>query len=85
MRFVALCIFVNGSNRKQRTKINSSYRSWLEILFGVPNGSILELSLFNIFLIDWFLMIEDTEIASYANDNTPYISADNIDEVMKSL
>ena len=30
-------------------------------------------------------MIEDTEIASYANDNTPYISADNIDEVMKSL
>ena len=24
------------SNRKQRTKINSSYSSWLEILFGVP-------------------------------------------------
>ena len=26
------------SNRKQRTKINSSYSSWLEIIFGVPQG-----------------------------------------------
>ena len=29
------------SNRKQRTKINESYSSWEEILFGVPQGSIL--------------------------------------------
>ena len=28
------------SNRKQRTKINSSYNSWHEIIFGVPQGSI---------------------------------------------
>ena len=28
------------SNRKQRTKINSAYSSWEEILFGVPQGSI---------------------------------------------
>ena len=28
------------SNRKQRTKINESYSSWEEILFGVPQGSI---------------------------------------------
>ena len=29
------------SNRKQRTKINLTYSSWEEILFGVPQGSIL--------------------------------------------
>ena len=29
------------SNRKQRTKINSDFSSWEEILFGVPQGSIL--------------------------------------------
>ena len=29
------------SNRKQRTKINTEYSSWEEILFGVPQGSIL--------------------------------------------
>ena len=26
------------SNRKQRTKINSTYSSFLEIIFGVPQG-----------------------------------------------
>ena len=32
-----------------------------------------------------FFIIEDTDTASYADDNTPYISADNIDGVIKSL
>ena len=73
------------SNRKQRTKLNSSYSSLLEITFGFPQGSILGPLLFNIFLIDLFFIIEDTDIASYADDNTPYVIADNIDGVIKSL
>ena len=62
------------SNRKQRTKINSSYSSLLEIIFGVPQGLILGSLLFNIFLIDLFFIIEDTDIARYPDDNTPYVS-----------
>ena len=57
-------------SRKQQTKINSSNSSLLEILFGVPQGSIVGPQLFNIFLIDLFFIIEDTDIASYTNGNT---------------
>ena len=73
------------SNRKQRTKINSTYGNLLEIIFGVPQGSILGPLLFNIFLIDLFFIIEDTGIASYADDNTQHVIADNIDGIIKSL
>ena len=73
------------SNRKQQTKINSTYSSLLEIIFEVPQGSILGPLLFNICLIDLFFIIEDIDIASYADDNTPYVIADNIDGVIKSL
>ena len=58
------------SNRKQWTKINSLYSSLLEIIFEVPQGSILGHLLFNIFLIDLFLIIKDTDIASYDDDST---------------
>ena len=73
------------SNRKQRTKINATYSSWEEILFGVPQGSILSPSLFNIFLCDLFWMVCEPDFVSYANDNKPHILGDSIDDIIKSL
>ena len=72
-------------NRMQRTKINSEYSSWGKIMFGVPQGSILGPLLFNIFLCDLFLIMENIDIASYADDNTPYTTGNSIEEIIQKL
>ena len=73
------------SKRQQRTKINQSYSSWENILFGVPQGSILGPILFNIFISDLFLVIKDVDFASYADDNTIYQSGRTVDDVINGL
>ena len=73
------------TKRKQRTKINHSYSAWEDILFGVPQGSILGPFVFNIFLSDLFLIVDDIDIANYADDSTIYKEHENIDDLITSL
>ena len=73
------------SNKRQRTKINESYSSWEEILFGVFQGSILGPLLFNIFMFDLFCIVFEIDFTSYTDDNTPFVSNDRLDDVLDSV
>ena len=73
------------SNRQQRTKINNAFSCYSEIRHGVPQGSILGPLLFNIYICDIFFDKIERDIASYADDNTPYNFGFNLDNVIINL
>ena len=60
------------SDISQKTKSGSSFGAYLNIIYGVPQGSILGSLLFNIDLYD--LLFEDysSDFAKYADDTIPY-------------
>ena len=73
------------SDIKQRTRVNNSYSTWFEILFAVPQSSILGPLLCNIFLADLFFVLSETDIVNYADDNKPYTSSNDVNGLIKSL
>ena len=68
-------------NRKQRTKIGSSYSTWENIISGVPQESILGPLLFNIYLCDFFLEHENCCDVNYIYN----IVANNTAEALEKL
>ena len=73
------------SNRAQGERRNNSYSRKSEIKYGVPQGLVLGLLLFNIDLIHLFLEREYDHIISYADDTTPYSCTQDISSVISEL
>ena len=64
-------------NRKQRTKIGSSYSIWEDITSRVPQGSILGPLLINTFICDIFLEYENNYFTIDADNSKIRIVDEN--------
>ena len=73
------------SNRTQRIKTNGNFSDSTDTEFDLPQGSILRPILFNINITDLFYECEDSRVASYADDTTPYSCATDIPSVALEL
>ena len=71
--------------RKQCVCIKGKSSMMLEILAGVPQGSILGPVLFNIFINDFIDIFKETEPHNFADDNTLSAFSSNLDSLVEKL
>ena len=72
-------------NRKQRVKVNGSFSSWKRLTLGVPQGSVLGPLLFNIYINDLLLSLNNTDVCNYADDTTLFACDIDTDNVVARL
>ena len=68
----------------QRVRVNASYSDWSVIDTGVPQGSVLGPELYNINSNDLFMFLI-LDIANFADDNSPFVEAPTIPQVISEL
>ena len=73
------------TNRQQRVKVNGSFSSWKGLTRGVPRGSVLGPLLFNIYINDLLLFIQNSDICNYADDTAIYSCDKNLDNITHKL
>ena len=61
-------------------KVNESFSEWVNIIIGIPQGSILGPLLLNIFKNNLFLAVGDQDLCNFADNNTLYKCRRSLDE-----
>ena len=66
-------------------RVNGSFSMWTKTSLGIPQGSVLGLLMFNIYLNDLFLFLEETEVCNYADDTAFYTCGPNVKNIVAKL
>ena len=69
----------------QTTKVGPLFSELLNIIYGVPQGSILGPLLFIIYICDLFIVNKDVNFSSYADDTTPFITGMSFEQIIPEL
>ena len=72
-------------NRTQTTKVGASFSELLNIIYGVPQGSILGPLLFIIYICDLCIVNKDVNFSGYAEDTTPFITSMSFGQIIPEL
>ena len=65
--------------------MSGSFSLWRKTSVDVPQGFVLGPLLFNIYLNDVFLFLEETEVCNYADDTTIYTYGHNVENIVTKL
>ena len=72
------------TNRTQRIKTVPTFIHWTNILKGIPQGSILDPLLVNIFINHLFFFSGKCEICNFADDNSLYSCGIDLDNIFNN-
>ena len=72
-------------NRKQRVRINKNFSATKTVIAGVPQGSIDEHFLFDLFINDHAFFLTETMSSNYTDDNGLFSIGKDINKVKNIL
>ncbi len=78
-----MCSYLH--NGKQRVKVLDEKSDWLNLIKGVPQGSIMGPKIFNFFMNDFCWLFSEAILGNYADDNTLTDICESMDEVIRIL
>ena len=77
--------FTYLKDRKQGVKVNGCIHSYLTIISGVPQGTIIGPILFNLFINDLTFVLNNSCLNNYSDDNTLSAHQDTLEKLIEVL